>query len=171
MRTGFTLLELMVVLVIVGLLTAVAVVRLQAPYRAARLEDSLSRIEFIDSQTRAHARAFAQDSTIVFQLDSGRIYSQKSTETDAKRFEFVLPASLRIRHVMTPQLEVDHSQAQIKVSARGATRSYAICIQAADDTQRWLLFSGLTGQVTYPKAEYDVRQMFELLQASRPDAD
>ena len=119
MKAGFTLLELLVVLVIMALLTALVAVRLQGPYQSARLEDALQRVAFVDSQTRAHAREFSTSCQIVFQLDRGRLYSQGPGNDSARHCEFSLPGSLRIERVLTSQMELGSGTACIDISARG----------------------------------------------------
>lgn len=96
MRTGFTLLELLVVLAIAALITAIVGVRLQGPYHAAQLEDTLRRIEFLDCQIRTHARSRAAASQMVFQIDDGRIYAHRTHDDDTRHCEVALPMAVRI---------------------------------------------------------------------------
>ncbi|MHB8974218.1 MAG: prepilin-type N-terminal cleavage/methylation domain-containing protein [Pirellulaceae bacterium] len=170
MKAGFTLLELLVVLVIIALLSSLVAVRLQGPYQSARLEDALERLAFTDSQTRAHSREFATACQIVFELDRGWMYSGMPGGSGARSCEFALPESLRIERVRTPQMELGSGTARIDVSARGTALTYAVCVASSQGTHRWLLFAGLTGRVAYPKDEIHVQQIFELLQASGTDA-
>ncbi|MHB8974538.1 MAG: prepilin-type N-terminal cleavage/methylation domain-containing protein [Pirellulaceae bacterium] len=170
MKAGFTLLELLVVLVIMALLTALVAVRLQGPYQSARLEDALQRVAFVDSQARAHAREFSTSCQIVFQLDRGRLYSQGPGSDSARHCEFSLPGSLRIERLLTSQMELGSGTGCIDISARGTAVTYALCLATSQGTHRWLLFAGLTGRVAYPKDEIHVQQLFELLQASGTDA-
>ncbi len=171
MNTGFTLLELLVVLVIIALLTAVVAVRLQGPYQSARLEDALQRIEFTDTQTRAHARASSTSCQIVWEMDRGLLYSQEREGETARHFEFKLPGSLKIRRLLSAQFDAGSGTVRIEVSPRGVAPTYAVCVGARDNSHRWVLFSGLTGRPAIAKDESHVRQILETLQAPRTDPD
>ncbi len=169
MNRGFTLLEILVVLALLALVAAITTVRLYEPYRAARLEDALMRIQFVDSQARTHSGRFARGSQIVFQLDKRQMYS--SDRSGEQHYFFQLPRALEVERVLTPQEDVQRGTVAIEVSTRGTTPTYAVCIRAGDASPRWLLFSGLTGRVAFPESERDVKLLFELLQTPRAHAD
>jgi hypothetical protein len=123
----------------------------------------------VDSQTRAHAREAGTACQIVCQLDHGSVYAQADGGRRVKSFEFSLPWPLRIKRVVTPQLDIDSGTARIDISSRGTSPTYALSIVAPQGAARWMLFSGLTGHATYPKDEADVRQIFRLLEEPGTD--
>ncbi len=170
MRTAFTLLELLVVLVIVVLLTSIVAVRMQAPYANARLAEVLKRIEFVDGQARGHAHTFAMPWRLTFDLDRGRVYAQRNGSRDERHCEVVLPATLRIRHVVTLADEVGAGTTHIDVSPRGVTETYAVCVSTQTGSASWLLFAGVSGQVSSLKEFTDVQHVLEQLRAASPDA-
>ena len=64
-RGGFTLVELMIVLAIIGLLTGVVAVRLRGPYRQARFEDVLQRVAVLDGLALASREAPVEEQAIL----------------------------------------------------------------------------------------------------------
>ena len=163
--------ELLAVLVILGLLTAVAAVRLHGPYRAARLRDVAERVAFADQQVRVHARRFAQSGQLVCDLDRNLIYARCEGTGDLPHFRVPIPRSVPLDRVQTPWQQIDRGQARIDVAPDGQTPSYAVRLRSADGRLQWLFFSGITGQVTWLEAESDVQQLFQLLDQDRADAD
>jgi len=72
--------------------------------------------------------------------------------------------------VRTPHADVNTGIAQIHVSARGATPTYAVCVATAQSNRRrWMLVSGVTGCTTYPERESHVQAVLQLWQATSPD--
>lgn len=169
MKAGFTLLEVLVVLVIIALVTSIVAVRLQIPLQTAQLENAIRQVAFVDSQTRAHAREVSTACQIVYQLDHGQVFAQARGGHGARRFAFSLPGPLRLKQVWCPLLDHGTGRVQIDVSARGTSSTYAVCIEIPQSASRWLLFSGLTGQVLYPQDDADVHQILDILRASRAD--
>jgi len=160
-----------VVLVILGLFTAVAAVRLQQPYRAARLRDVVERLAFTDQQVRVHARRFAQSGQLVWDLDKNLIYARSEDTGDLPHFRVPLPPSARLDRVQTRRGQIDRRQARIDVTSGGQTPSYAVRLSTADGGKQWLFFSGITGQVTLLEVESDVQKLFQLLDQGGAHAD
>lgn len=171
MKRGFTLLEVLVVLTILALVTAMAAVRLQEPYRIARREEALRRCEFIDSQARAHARTVGGDCEIVISLKQQRIHACRKTGDTARHFEFAIPAGLSLQRVLTPTEDLASGIARIDVSSCGATATYALGFGDAEGAEYWLLFAGVTGRVTYPKDALHAQTILEMLRTPGADLD
>lgn len=76
-RTGFTLIELTAVLVLMALIIAIAAIRLRAPYQAAKQAYWVDRIEAFDQNARQHARRFGRLSEMQIELSSGGSQSPK----------------------------------------------------------------------------------------------
>ena len=160
---AFTLLELLVVLTIMGLLAAVAVVRLQGPLHAARAGDVAGRIAFTDGQVRSHSRRFARPSRLVYDLDENSAYAESDTPGGVRQYHFALPDTVRLAAVRMARGDVERGKATIEVTSDGHTPTYAVRLDSDDRHGQWLLFSGLTGQVTKLKAQADVQELFQLL--------
>jgi prepilin-type N-terminal cleavage/methylation domain-containing protein len=76
-RYGFTLLEMLVVILITGLLASAATLTLLHSSESSTLNDALRRIEYVDSVTRHAARREGNRYMIVVDLDHGLITTRK----------------------------------------------------------------------------------------------
>lgn len=171
MRHGFTMLEVLTVVVIMTMLLAIVGVRLNGPYQQAILEETLRRIEFTDGQIRNHAEQHGTPCQLVLDLDEGRLAAERPEQAEALHFEYRLPRSMRLDRVMTPWLDQGSGTVRIQVSAGGTSPTYAVRIATGRDTRRWVLFAGLTGRVYYPSDNDHVQQLFRLWDAAGVDAD
>lgn len=151
------------VLVILGLVTAMSAVRLQGPYRIARLHDVVERVGFIDEQARAHARRFARAAELVFDLDANEIYVRSGAGGDLAHFRMAIPRGVRLDRVYTRQGQAESRQVKIDVTSDGQSPSYAVLLSAGKAGQQWVFFSGTTGQVTLLEGQSDVEAVFRLL--------
>ncbi len=158
------------VLVIVGLLAAVAAVRLHGPYREARLRDVVERMAFADRQVRDHARRFARSGQLVCDLKGNLIYARSEGKGNLPHFRVPIPRSVRLDRVWTRRGPIEDREVRIDVTRGGQTPSYAVRLSTADGSRQWLFFSGITGQMTLLEAESDVRELFRLLDQGRADA-
>lgn len=160
---AFTLLELLVVLAIMGLLAAVAVIRLQGPLRDARMDDVVQRIAFTDGQVRFYSQRFACPTRLVYDLDENSVYAESDMSDGVRHFHFALPDTLRVARVRTVRGDSGRGKTTIEVTSDGHTPTYAVRLDSSDQRTRWLLFAGLTGQVIRLKAEADVQELLGLV--------
>jgi prepilin-type N-terminal cleavage/methylation domain-containing protein len=167
---GFTLLELLVVLTLVAMLTSVVVVKLGVPYRAARAGEVAERIAFTDQLMRAHARNFRQASRLVFDLDRGRVHVESGEQTQDTHFAFEMPPGVQLEEVRIADGAKRGGRAVVESPSDGITPTYAVLLSTRHGPNRWLLFAGLTGQVTYLEDERDVREMFSYCDTPGLDA-
>lgn len=165
MRQSFTLLEVLIVMTIITMLTAVAAVRLAGPYQAARLEEVTRRCEFIDSRTRAHARAHGVSCEIVVSIREGRIHTRRRSGRGDRYFEFSLPRVVSVRRVVTLEEDVATGTCLIDVSAHGAGPAYALCLSSSHGVEKWILIAGMTGRIIYARDESHVREVFWILRS------
>jgi prepilin-type N-terminal cleavage/methylation domain-containing protein len=170
-KGGFTLLEVLAVIVIMTMMIAIVGVQLNGPYQVARLRESLERIEFIDNQVRNHSLTHSTPCQLVVDLDRGHLYSQDIHDDDLRSFEYHLPRKLRFDRFQTPWLDKRSGSAVIDITARGSSPTYAVCVVAPDDERRWVLFAGATGRADHSMDKENVQQVFALWRASGVNTD
>ena len=160
---SFTLLEMLVVLAILSLVSAVAVARLRQPYRSARLGDAVGRLAVLDGQARGYAHRFGRDVRLVFDLDQNLVYAESGGPEHHECFRLVLGGGVRLDRVRTADRQADQGEFEVDLSAAGAGNSYAVRLSTPDGSGSWMFFAGLTGQAVKLKAEDDVKDMFALI--------
>jgi prepilin-type N-terminal cleavage/methylation domain-containing protein len=162
-RRAFTLIELTAVLAIIAIILGIVAVSLRAPYQRARLQEAVERMAFADRQMRSHARGHFHPCQLAIDLDRSALEIIDSRERDAPRRAFTLGGGIRIGHVVSGTGSVEQGDTHIACSSNGLTETYAIRLQGAGRTQHWLLFAGVTGQMTEMNDEEEVLSLFDHL--------
>jgi prepilin-type N-terminal cleavage/methylation domain-containing protein len=163
---GFTLIEIMAVVIIMALLATAAALSFARPMRVARARDAVDQVRSLDASARQFARRFGRPIEIVFDLSNGTIARR---ERDVIAFQTSLPRGCQIDEVRAGAQSFSLGEASIQCAASGMSRTYAVHL-LGPELDQWLIFAGLSGQVTQVN---DVSQLDEILpQAnSRDDAD
>lgn len=169
-QRGFTLLELLVVLTLVALLTAMVIFKLRVPYRAARAGEAVERIAFTDRLMRSHACNFSLAARIVYDLDRGQVYVETGEHNQDAHFAFEMPPGVKLEEVCLADKTTRRGRVVVESPSHGVTPSYAVRLSTQYGPDRWLMFAGLTGQVTQFEDERDVQQVFAYLDATGIDA-
>ena len=167
---GFTLIELAATLLIMALLAAAVSVSLITRRRAARLDVVIEKIARFDRNTRQHARRFDEPAQMHFDLRSGRIEVKDSRTNQRMDRVLQLPDRLKLESVRVRNEHVLDGELAINCSSLGATPTYAVQLLARDQSPRWLLFSGLTGQVQSFTDQIKVEYAFKMLSNQRGNA-
>jgi prepilin-type N-terminal cleavage/methylation domain-containing protein len=191
-RSGFTLVEILVVVLIIGILAAAASLTLLTRARSATLADVTRRIAFLDATTRHTARRSGQAERIVVDLDKGQIISQELPIDAAEDVRLddsnwtqriQLPKGFRVDHArlidqatngssgMSTRIESltapdalgqTTGQLTLSCSADGYTPSYAISVTGPQSQRRWIVLLGLTGQTLVAADDQQVRSLLSL---------
>ncbi len=157
-RQGFTLIELMVACLLLALLAAVIGWSVRGPILASRLTQTVERIRHADRLAREMARRGGGDVRLTFDAGDGRITLQRAGRTVRQTG---LPTSVRMTALRLPRRR-SRDRIRVPVSVLGQSPTYAIRIQAGDETPRWLIVSGLTGQVVESRTAEPVDAMLRL---------
>ncbi|MGB0766890.1 MAG: pilus assembly FimT family protein [Phycisphaeraceae bacterium] len=196
--TGFTLIEVMAVVALIGLLAAATAWSLADDARSASRADVIDRLAYTDAQARTAARRFGS-STLRLDLNRQRIWIESPSlatgETETSH-ALAMPMGFRLDAVTwidpTPmtrdssrrraRVTEDKGDIALPISSEGITRTYAVRFTGpASDAQQaqtqaprastWLLFAGTTGLVTTHPDEDEIETIFDTLAKTRLDAD
>ena len=169
-QSSFTLIEMTAVLVLLGVLAALATLSLASSVRQSRMDDAVAEFAMHDHLVRQRAQQFGTPLAIdllVGPADVIRLHG--NSPNDAGPFH--LPSGVRItRLLMAGQstTRADYGEVSIPCSAQGLTPSYAVQLASSGNDRRWLFIAGLTGQATSMNDEQQVEQVLQTLQTSRP---
>jgi prepilin-type N-terminal cleavage/methylation domain-containing protein len=194
---GFTLIEMMAVAALLGLLAAATVWSLGDDVLRSSRRRVVAAVGHADRLARLAGRRFGKQCVLRFDLDKqqiGRLLPGDQDDTAAGHM-LRLPPDYRIGRVMIARttaglddlglawVAVDSGSADIVCSTAGRSVSYAVRLafpggaggqDAGDELaggEIWLVFSGLTGEMTLIHDEDAVDNLFSLLATGRPDAD
>ncbi len=170
---GFTLIELMVIILLTGLLATVVSLSLAHSARSAQMEDVLKQIAYRDNLLREYAHRFARPCTLVFQLDEGSIRGESLQDgnSGAQQQLYRLPSRFRMLRLISPASDVRVGELAIRCSAAGRTPTYAVLLEDSKQQRQWLLLAGLSGQSQRVKLDDEIEKLFSELSAARPDSD
>ena len=147
---AFSLVEVMVVLVLLGLMAVGTVTVYRVKARSAGMDDVLGRLALIDAQARQTAQRSGQTVTIQFDLSASRIVLEDPS-AQTERTPYRLPSTLWIDQIALKENSVTSGQLVIPVTAQGLSQSYALLLRDENGTYATNLVAGLTGQI----ARYD----------------
>jgi prepilin-type N-terminal cleavage/methylation domain-containing protein len=168
LRSSFTLIELLAVLVIVGLITAIASLRLSGTVQAARMEWATDRLIATDSVMRSHAAGCGRVAHLRFQLGTGRL-SREFGDTRTKSSIVDLGHSIEISRFQSTTRDAETGEATVDYSPLGASRTFAVELKGPGNQRRLLFFAGITGQVTRMEDGQDARRLLQALRGSGTD--
>ncbi|MCC7407855.1 MAG: prepilin-type N-terminal cleavage/methylation domain-containing protein [Phycisphaeraceae bacterium] len=170
-RHGFTLLELLAVLLLTGLLASVAVASFRAARRIANLQQATGGLTALDAAARREAASLGRPVQLLFNLDEQVVQAiDVGMELHRVIDQVTLNGSLRIERIVTPDQSL--SAGQIALPCTPASSSHAAltpsyALRIVDDPgpgsiqkEQWILVAGLTGQITTPIDENTVTQIF-----------
>ncbi len=185
MRGGaFTLLEVIAVIVLLGLLTGATAWVLTDNARQSSRQNVVGRITHADRMARLAARRLDEACVLRFDLE------EQSIRRLAGRYErrrtmhsMEIPDGCRISRIIVPRnpraaggftrttawSRTDSGVVDIPFSAGGQSISYAVRL-TCENRDGWLVFCGLTGQVTRIHDEQEVNNLFAMLETGRTDA-
>jgi prepilin-type N-terminal cleavage/methylation domain-containing protein len=165
---GFTLVEIIVVITIMGLLTTAAALSFTGPLRTARAADAIAQLRSFDGRARQYAKRFNKDVQIVFDVSRGKMI-RREVSRDGNEYETSLPGGCSIERVRQGVHVVDSGEIAIAYSRLGLTRSYTVHL-VGPGLDRWISVAGLTGEMTTTAHDVDDAENFDA-DAARNDAD
>lgn len=183
-RKGFTLIEVMAVVVLLGLLAGGVMLSLAGDTHRARRADVIDRLTHEDELARLAACRSGSPAILRLDLKAQRLWRVDMLPQEQRlSHSWQIPASFRVQQVLRPAssagadaavMQIDSGIAELPFNSAGCGSSYALHLvpreAAADEKETWLVFAGLTGQCIVMNHESEVRDIFAQLGAPRPDA-
>jgi prepilin-type N-terminal cleavage/methylation domain-containing protein len=156
-RRGFSLVELMAVLLIMGIIAGAVALRIQNPLRKARMADVMGSLEQLDRSTRHAARQQGQAMRVLFDHAAGTVRRTDDQGRPAGSGEVVLPDGYAVEHLLVAGQDITTGAAVVRCTPMGVTPTYALLLNAGGRRQ-WIIVAGLTGQFVQAQDEREARQ-------------
>jgi prepilin-type N-terminal cleavage/methylation domain-containing protein len=160
---GLTLLELLVVVVILGLMTATVATRISGTLGPAALGQAVSQWDFTDQQLRLRARRSGKPLAMHLEIGTNRVECEFDGDDNSRSTVRSLGRGVRLNKIISGTREVTNGRAIICYTDRGTTESFAIELAGQRNARRWILFAGLTGQSTELPNESAACELLEML--------
>ena len=168
-RSAFTLIELMAVLVLVGLVSATAMLRFSGTTHRAQFEWSLERVMAADRLLRTHSMTCGQPGQLEFEIGTGRLKRIFGAKDNVSSY-VQLGARMHIVRFLAAQRHAETGKVAVPYDPYGHSETFALEIEGPGDRTAWILFAGLSGQTRRLEDRRDVERILELIRPARPDA-
>lgn len=162
-QLGFTLIELSVCLVVMGLLATATAVSLRGTEKMRRVEDVVDQLRTIDQMARTSAVRFDRGTALRFDVEAGFVTrtDQNGASQEAVRWE--LPDGITIDGVRLQGHEWADRQVEVRYMPAGYSTTYAVGIQSVGGEVTYCMIAGLTGQMSRVDTREHVDAIFDAL--------
>ena len=167
-REGFSLIEMTIVLLILGIAAGAVALRMHGPMRRAQLADVVDQVTHFDRLARTHAREHDRPLRLVVDLATGRLWRTDERGVQDGFPPLALPERYRIARLVVRNQDVTYGSVSLTCSRRGLTPSYALLLTGPGGQSKWIVVAGLTGQHVEVDSEDAVKK---ILAATRRRAD
>ena len=163
-RDGFSMVELMAAMLVLGIIAASAAVRIHGPLRKARMRDVADAVARFDRATRLAARRSGRELRIVVDLGGGRLGRGLGDGQEAPSQPLALPGEYRFQGLLIEGQFIGTGRPYVLCSALGLTPSYALLLEGPRQ-RTWVVVAGLTGQIFEVESEPQARQILSVVDA------
>ena len=173
---GFTLVELMVVLVIVGLMVGVSATKLDFMVPKYKLRGAAREVAGLLKQARSRAAGSGKDVYVEFDLPLGRYWVlvafpkpvESGLTNDPAALEYqpileqALPEGVKFVDVIQGEKDrYDTGRARLKVSPFGSSASLIVNLRNTDEREMSLRMNGLTGATLFQENRMEAEAILE----------
>jgi prepilin-type N-terminal cleavage/methylation domain-containing protein len=173
---GFTLVELMVVVVIVGLMVGIAATRLDFMVPKYRLRGAAREVAGVFKQARSRAVGSGKDVYVELDLPRGTYWILVAFPKPAEPGQDVDPGALEYQPLLEKRLpegvkfvdviqgtkeRIETGRARLKVSPFGSSSHMIVNLKNEDDKDLALRMNGLTGAVTFHDEHLNEEKLIE----------
>ncbi|WP_432799800.1 type II secretion system protein [Poriferisphaera sp. WC338] len=167
---GFTLIELMVCMIIIGLLAGTVVVSLRGLSDKVTRDDVIDQLVMMDQRVRSYAVLHRKAGQLRFDLSKVpstiRLVTPSENEYEAYKRDgqtWRMHQSYRLSEIRLAGGESSHTQIALPVSSQGIMTTYALKIdrvieriEVDTSASVWLVFAGITGQVYQTEKQEEI---------------
>ena len=165
-RPAFTLIEMMLAIVLLGIISAAAAFTFHSSLESARASDVIEQLRYLDSSSRQRAMRFNQSVELTFDVTNSSISRCEGSKGNDESFRASLPRGYTIDQINIAGQSTFNGQTSLTCSSP----SYSLHLLGPNFDQ-WLLFAGLTGQLTLVKDESTVQDILANTRQSRRNPD
>jgi len=158
-RIGFTLLELVIVMIILGLLSTIAVTSLSGTLDNYKLTQATEVIQRFDAYARRQAANRRQPVHITVQRLRNQL--QVGASTDRERRLFRLPSGVSIGETLFRRKTIASGNFEIRFDQDGGSPSYAMELTRGKRSQ-WIVVLGGSGQILQMNQRGEVNEILSL---------
>lgn len=159
---GFTLLELVAVLMVMAILAGAVALSVRGHVSNAQLEAFLTRLEAFDARARSQARRQGQRLALRFDASDQRVSLAAAAADEDEAPAFAVSRGVELAQVRTARQAADYGVLETSVSPFGQSETYALCLQASSGRRVWLVVLGASGQCLRLDEEEEVEQILSL---------
>jgi prepilin-type N-terminal cleavage/methylation domain-containing protein len=160
-RTGFSLIEAVLVLALIAVITTAAALSLGGRLSSTRMEDAVGRLIEFDRVTREAGRS--QPLGLRFDLNAGTLNRTNGAAYNPG-------GGYRVSRLWTDSGMSQSGEKKVAFSRRGQSPTYATLIEGASSRQ-WVVFAGMTGKAVLIQDERELDELFGQQAGTRRDAD
>ena len=164
---GFSLLELLVVLVLVAFVAAVVVVSWSGVHHGAVAEAAVGRLKFLDQHLRAYARTHRTECRLSFELDTARVRKLYHAKDNKNPSWESLGRGVRVEDLQSTSDETRGRRVDIPLRRDGTSPTYGVHLVGPGERELWLVFAGVSGQVTALETEREFHAALKTVSPAR----
>lgn len=169
-KDGFSLMEMMAVILLIGLLTGAVAWSLNDTHRRAKLNDFIDRLRHMDQTARLYARRFAKPVTLRYDLNEQAVVKIIDPDNSTMRQTYRWPDHFELTMVILRNGETSTGEHVIAYTANGHSPTYVLQWEGSEQQRLWILVTGPTGQWIVIDEELEITDIVQLLQPTGDDA-
>lgn len=168
-RVGFSLIEVLVVVALVGLAAAAVSIRWSSIYQDAKLQSNVEKVIDIDMKARRHAVSRNLVCRLEYDEDEQTIRSTRWVDGIEKLKTSLIASPTKLVELRILDSGDQRDKAILRISGSGATITYAVHLQQKEK-HRWIVFAGRTGDAKVYDDEAEFEEASRVLESRRFNA-